>query len=139
MDFSYLERNIAEIRERMDAARKESGREDEISLIVAAKSGSAEELNYLHEHCGVNDIGENRVQQLLEHYEQNRHRHYKKRDEIAVNEAGFLAVGKNTFFLVSVIIKCKHHRYRKLCNLRGLYGYGAYRNPALCSVSRKAD
>ncbi len=70
MDFSYLDRNFNEIRARMEAARVRAGRTDEIKLIVAAKSGSVEELTYLHEHCGVLDIGENRVQQLLEHYEQ---------------------------------------------------------------------
>ena len=70
MDFSYLDRNLGEIRERMDAARARAGREDEVGLIVAAKSGTAEELNYLYEHGGVRDFGENRVQQLLEHYEQ---------------------------------------------------------------------
>ncbi len=69
-DFSYLDRNVGEIRKRMDAARARAGRTDEVGLIVAAKSGSAEELNYLLEHCGIRDFGENRVQQLLEHYEQ---------------------------------------------------------------------
>ncbi|MBO4979141.1 MAG: YggS family pyridoxal phosphate-dependent enzyme [Clostridia bacterium] len=54
----------------MDAARARAGRTDEVKLIVAAKSGTPEELTYLFERHGVRDIGENRVQQLLEHYEQ---------------------------------------------------------------------
>lgn len=70
VDFSYLDRNLGEIKARMDAARARAGRTDEVGLIVAAKSGSAEELTYLLEHCGIRDFGENRVQQLLEHYEQ---------------------------------------------------------------------
>ena len=69
-DFSYLDRNVKDIRARMDAARARVGRTDEVKLIVAAKSGTPEELKYLFEHLGVSDIGENRVQQLLEHYEQ---------------------------------------------------------------------
>lgn len=69
-DFSYLDRNLGEIRARMEAARVSAGRTDEVGLIVAAKSGTAEELNYLHEKLCVRDFGENRVQQLLEHYEQ---------------------------------------------------------------------
>jgi pyridoxal phosphate enzyme (YggS family) len=69
-DFSYLDRNVGEIRARMDAARARAGRTDEVQLIVAAKSGTPEELTYLFERHGVRDIGENRVQQLLEHYEQ---------------------------------------------------------------------
>lgn len=70
VDFSYLDRNLEDITARMNAARTAAGREDEVGLIVAAKSGSAEELSYLYEHCGVRDIGENRVQQLLEHHAQ---------------------------------------------------------------------
>lgn len=69
MDFSYLDRNLGEIKERMDAARARAGRTDEVGLIVAAKSGTPEELNYLAEKLDVRDFGENRVQQLLEHYE----------------------------------------------------------------------
>ena len=69
MDFSYLDRNYKDIRSRMDAAEKAAGRTSPVTLIAAAKSGTAEEIDYLHHHCGLCDIGENRVQQLLEHYE----------------------------------------------------------------------
>ncbi len=69
MDLSYLDRNIASVRMRMAEAAKSAGRENDALLIAAAKSGSAEELCHLHRACGLTDIGENRVQQLLERYE----------------------------------------------------------------------
>ena len=69
MDFSYLDRNMAEVRARIDRARAEAGRTDEITMIAAVKSGEVEEINYLHRNLGVDDIGENRVQQLLERYD----------------------------------------------------------------------
>lgn len=69
MDFSYLDRNIAEVRSKMDAARIAAGRSDEVTMVAAVKSGEVDEINYLHNALGVNDIGENRVQQLLDRYE----------------------------------------------------------------------
>ena len=69
MDFSYLDRNIAEVRAKIDAARAAAGRTDEVTMIAAVKSGEVDEINYLHRALGVDDIGENRVQQLLDRYE----------------------------------------------------------------------
>lgn len=69
MDFSYLDRNMAEVRARIEGAKRDAARADEITMIAAVKSGEVEEINYLHNELGVNDIGENRVQQLLGRYE----------------------------------------------------------------------
>lgn len=69
-DYGYIDRNIGAITERIDNARKQCGREDEVMLLAAVKYAEAEEIDYLHKHCGINNIGENRVQQLLEHWEQ---------------------------------------------------------------------
>lgn len=69
MDFSYLDGNMAEVRARIDRARAEARRTDEVTMIAAVKSGEVEEINYLHRNLGVDDIGENRVQQLLERYD----------------------------------------------------------------------
>ena len=69
MDFSYLDRNIAEVRARIESAKAEAGRTDEITVVAAVKSGEVDEINYLHRALGVNDVGENRVQQLLERYD----------------------------------------------------------------------
>ena len=47
-----------------------SGRAPEDVLLVAAiKSADVGEINYLHRELGVSDVGENRVQQLLERYD----------------------------------------------------------------------
>ena len=69
MDFSYLDRNIAEVRARIESAKAEAGRTDDITMVAAIKSGEVDEINYLHRSLGVNDVGENRVQQLLERYD----------------------------------------------------------------------
>ena len=67
MAFSYVDENLAAIRARIDAARDRSGGR-EVTLLAAVKYTDTEHINYLHS-LGVNDIGENRVQQLLEHWE----------------------------------------------------------------------
>ena len=67
MAYSYVDENLAAIRARIDAARKRSGGR-EVTLLAAVKYTDTEHINYLHS-LGVNDIGENRVQQLLEHWE----------------------------------------------------------------------
>ena len=71
MDFSYLEHNLASVRERIREAAEKCGRAPEdVLLIAAVKYAEPEELAYLCGELGVRDIGENRVQQLLAHCEQ---------------------------------------------------------------------
>ena len=67
MAFSYVDENLAAIRSRIDEAAKRSGGR-EVTLLAAVKYTDTDHINYLHS-LGVNDIGENRVQQLLEHWE----------------------------------------------------------------------
>ena len=65
--FSYVDENLAAIRARIDAAAKRGGGQN-VTLLAAVKYTDVEHINYLHS-LGVNDIGENRVQQLLEHWD----------------------------------------------------------------------
>lgn len=66
-DLSYVDQNLSDIRARIHAARERSGGR-EVTLLAAVKYTDVEHINYLHS-LGVNDIGENRVQQLLEHWD----------------------------------------------------------------------
>lgn len=66
----YLDENVAGIKSRMSDAAKRAGRDPQgITLLAAVKSGEVEEIRYLHRQLGIADLGENRVQQFLEHYE----------------------------------------------------------------------
>ena len=69
MDYSYLDKNISEVRAAIEAARLRAGREDEVLMLAAVKSADVDEINYIHRALGVSDIGENRVQQLLSRYD----------------------------------------------------------------------
>ena len=69
MDYGYLERNIADVRKRINATSAAVGRDVPVTMVAAVKYADIDEINYLCDVLEVNDIGENRVQQLLEHYE----------------------------------------------------------------------
>ena len=69
-DLSYMDANLGAIRERIAEARAKRGSDDEVTLLAAIKYTDAEHVNYLHRVLGVNDVGENRVQQLLERWEE---------------------------------------------------------------------
>ncbi len=70
MDRSYIKINTRQIGERIARAEQEAGREaGSVRMIAAVKYAEVEELAYLTGELGVKELGENRVQQLLEHYE----------------------------------------------------------------------
>ncbi len=63
---SLLRARVRAVRARMCAA----GDHGQVTLLAAVKYASAAQIVTLKNECGICDIGENRVQQLLEHYEQ---------------------------------------------------------------------
>ena len=68
--YSYLDRNVGEIRKKIKIAAARAGRDEkDILLMSAVKSAEADEINYIHKALGVSHIGENRVQQLLERWD----------------------------------------------------------------------
>ena len=71
-DLSYMRENVCAIEERIRSARERSRDrfgERDVMLLAAVKYTDAEHINYLHRTLGIHDVGENRVQQLLERWE----------------------------------------------------------------------
>ena len=72
-DMHYMDRNLAAIRTRIREAKEESRKRfpdrDGVTLLAAVKYADTEQLRYLTEVLGIRDVGENRVQQRLEHWE----------------------------------------------------------------------
>ena len=74
MSLEYITRNTNKIQERIREAERTAGRpEGSVRMIAAVKYAQAEELAYLCRQENVRDLGENRVQQLLEHYQSMEH------------------------------------------------------------------
>ena len=69
MSYEYIERNLREVREKMDAACRRAGREEPVTMLAAVKYAEPAEIEYLYRELGVRVVGENRVQQMLEHIE----------------------------------------------------------------------
>ncbi|MBQ7316545.1 MAG: YggS family pyridoxal phosphate-dependent enzyme [Clostridia bacterium] len=89
MDYTYLEHNVSRIRQELGKACEESGYDpSRVTLMAAVKSGSVEEINALHTLCGINHIGENRVQQLLERYDK------LEREGLSIHFIGTLQTNK---------------------------------------------
>ena len=69
-DLSYMHANVSAIRQGIERAKeKRCGADGEVTLLAAIKYTDAEHVNYLHRVLGINDVGENRVQQLLERWD----------------------------------------------------------------------
>ena len=94
MAFSYVDENLAAIRARIDAASKRGGGQN-VTLLAAVKYTDVEHINYLHS-LGVNDIGENRVQQLLEHWDA------LNREDLRVHFIGTLQKNKVKYIIDKV-------------------------------------
>ncbi len=67
-EYLNIEKNIKEIKNNIKEAQKTSPYKGEVCLLVATKYATAKEINAAAEY-GITDIGENRVQQLLEKYD----------------------------------------------------------------------
>ena len=67
-EFAYIDRNLEKIRSAAAAAAASSHYGQDYEILLATKYASAEEINYAHK-AGINKIGENRVQSLLEKYD----------------------------------------------------------------------
>ncbi len=70
MSFEYIDRNVAEVMEKIEIAKESAGRKGEdVMLLAAVKYAEPCEIEYLYHHAGITHVGENRVQQLLAHKE----------------------------------------------------------------------
>ena len=97
MDYSYIDENVARVREKIAEAAKRSGRsENDVLLLAAIKSAGADEVNYLHRTLGIHDVGENRVQQLTERYDK------LERDGLNLHFIGSLQTNKVKYIIDKV-------------------------------------
>ena len=64
-----LKANVLELRDRIAQAVNKGGKGKNVTLLAATKTVPAEVINYVTQELGVTDIGENRVQELLDKYD----------------------------------------------------------------------
>ena len=96
MSFEYIDKNVEEIKKRVESASVASKYGQPVSVVAAVKYCETDELKYLTENAGITQIGENRVQQLLEHYE-----HIDK-DKTKIHFIGSLQTNKVKYIIDKV-------------------------------------
>lgn len=77
-NFSYIEDNLKEIQENIETAKQKAGRTDEVKIMAVTKTVPYEAVNYAIK-CGIDLIGENRVQEYLskaDYYTKNIETHF---------------------------------------------------------------
>ena len=100
METGYLNRNIADIRARIADAEQRAGRNSgDVMLLAAVKYAEPYEIECLCTELGVTDIGENRVQQLLAHYEA-----LSCRDSVNWHFIGTLQTNKVKYIIDKVVM-----------------------------------
>ena len=68
-DYGYISENIENIRKNIDAACKRSGRDPkDVLLLAVSKTVDVDRIKVAVD-CGLNILGENRVQEIMEKYE----------------------------------------------------------------------
>ena len=100
-ELSYMDEKVATIRERIRAAEERSQErfpERAVTLVAAVKYTDAEHINYLHRVLGIHDVGENRVQQLLERWDA------LDRDGLRVHFIGKLQSNKVKYIIDKVVM-----------------------------------
>lgn len=68
-DYGYISENIENIRKNIDAACKRSGRDPKDVLLLAVSKTVDVDRIKVAVGCGLNSLGENRVQEIMEKYE----------------------------------------------------------------------
>ncbi len=97
-NYSYLHRNLEEINKQISNSAQAAGRTTgEITLMSAVKSAEIDEINYIHKALGISHIGENRVQQLLEHYDK-----LEDRESLKIHFIGSLQTNKVKYIIDKV-------------------------------------
>ena len=64
-----LKNNVYSLRKSIEAAKSRQITQKDVTLLAATKTVPAEVINYVTKELGVTDIGENRVQELLDKYD----------------------------------------------------------------------
>ncbi len=94
MDYSYIGENIRNIKEKISAISDSQ----DVTLVAAVKYADVDQINYLCNELGIKNIGENRVQQLLEHYDKIDH------ENVNIHFIGTLQTNKVKYIIDKVCL-----------------------------------
>ena len=98
LEKNAIRENIEKIRKNVAEAAAKSGRNPgDIRIVLATKTQPPEKINYAAE-CGITEIGENRVQELLDKYEK------LDREKLKIHFIGTLQTNKVKYIIDKVTL-----------------------------------
>lgn len=88
--------NIENYKKTIDELMKKSGRQQKVTLLAATKTVDVQTINYAIRECGITDIGENKVQELVDKYP------YLEKEGVNIHFIGHLQTNKVKYIIDKV-------------------------------------
>lgn len=90
MQFEEIDGKIAECLKKIENAKERAGRRDEVTLIGATKTQSSELIAYLQEKELLSDVGENRVQEIVDKYDSGKRLKWHMIGQLQTNKVKYI-------------------------------------------------
>lgn len=90
MQFEEVRDNIRKCIEKINAAKQRAGREDEVTLIGATKTQSRELIEFIDSNSLLTDVGENRVQELVDKYDSGKNLKWHMIGQLQTNKVKYI-------------------------------------------------
>ena len=90
MQFEEIENKISECLEKIENAKRRAGRIDDVLLIGATKTQPPDLIAYIQEKGLLSDVGENRVQEILEKYDAGRNLNWHMIGQLQSNKVKYI-------------------------------------------------
>lgn len=90
MQFEEIEVNIKKCLQKIQDAKKRAGRDDEVTLIGATKTQSKELIEFLDKSKLLSDVGENRVQEIIEKYDSGKNLKWHMIGQLQTNKVKYI-------------------------------------------------
>lgn len=90
MEFDEIKDNIKRCLDKIEEAKARAGREDSVTLIGATKTQSRELIEFIDSRKLLTDVGENRVQELVDKYECGPHLCWHMIGQLQTNKVKYI-------------------------------------------------
>lgn len=90
MQFEEIESNIKNCLQKIQDAKDRAGRKDEVVLIGATKTQSCELIDFIDKNRLLTDVGENRVQEIIEKYDSGKNLRWHMIGQLQTNKVKYI-------------------------------------------------
>lgn len=90
MQFEEVEVNIKKCLQKIQEAKERAGRTDDVTLIGATKTQSKELIEFIDQNRLLTDVGENRVQEIIEKYDSGKNLRWHMIGQLQTNKVKYI-------------------------------------------------